>query len=569
MATACKGKAILIALACLATFAAAAAHAGEKCSNADALRRIANPPLGLPRLGLAKQDEPNSERIALGRKLFFDPRLSGNSSMSCATCHVPEQGFTQNDRATPKGADGRPLRRNAPSLLNVGYEKILMRDGAAPSLQSQILVPLFEPHEMANPTFKSLLDRMQSLPDYQGRFEKVFGAPATVPLIGKAIASYERSLVSANSAFDRWRYGGEPDALGADAQRGFRLFTGRAGCTVCHRIGARDALLTDQAFHNTGIGYRAAQAGAAGFDDRGRQEVTAEPADLHKFKTPTLRNVARTAPYMHDGSLRSLEDVVRYYNGGGSQIQPKTRPFTRWGSPRTKSATSSHFSKASPATISNAWRPKPGTQRTAIEPSSGCMPHAAPRLSSCARRRRSRRRAAGSLRKPFRSAWRSAPAAPWLCELARLQKGLAKILARRGHVGIGREGLCIIAERLVDATEVALRKADHGQHARVVLVADRCKDLQRLFVLTGLGHPIAKRIGVLHVLPRLAHALLPLLAAGLVLAARTRPPSRRPIWAHWQPPAGIRSVRRVQDLREPRSCAVERTTFCICRSPSL
>jgi cytochrome c peroxidase len=311
-------KAVLVALTCFAALGTFVAHAGEKDWNADALSRIANPPLGLPRLALTKQDEPNSERIALGRKLFFDPRLSGNSSMSCATCHVPEEAFTQKDRPTPKGADGRNLRRSAPSLLNVGYDKFLMWDGGAPSLQSQILVPLFEPHEMTNPSFKGLIDRMRKLPDYEGRFEGVFGAPATVPLIGKAIASYEQSLVAANSAFDRWRYGGESDALSADAQRGFRLFTGNAGCSACHRVDARAALFTDQDFHNTGIGFLAAQARVEGLDDRGRQEVTHEPGDLHKFKTPTLRNVARTAPYMHNGSLRSLQEVVRYYNSGGS-----------------------------------------------------------------------------------------------------------------------------------------------------------------------------------------------------------------------------------------------------------
>lgn len=313
-------SAVLVALACCAALAAAATQADEeKCSNVNALRRIDNPPLGLPRLTLAREDEPDLERIALGRKLFFDPRLSGNSSMSCATCHVPEQGFTQNDRLTPTGMEGRALRRNAPSLLNVGYEKLLMRDGEAPSLHSQILVPLFKPQEMANPTFKAVLDRMQGMQDYQGRFETVFGSPATVPLIGKAIASYERSLLSANSAFDRWRYGDDPGALGVDALRGFALFTGKAACSGCHPIGARDALFTDKGFHNTGIGYRAVPGRVDDFDDRGREEVTHDPADLRRFKAPTLRNVARTAPYMHDGSLRSLQDVVRYYNAGGSQ----------------------------------------------------------------------------------------------------------------------------------------------------------------------------------------------------------------------------------------------------------
>jgi len=315
---------------CLAALAAIAAHAGENDWNANALRRIANPPLGLPRLALAQQDEPNAERIGLGRKLFFDPRLSGNSSMSCATCHVPEQGFTQNDRSTPKGVDGRSLRRNAPSLLNVGYYRFLMWDGGAPSLQSQILTPLFGQHEMANPTFKGLLERLQKLSDYEGRFEKVFGAPATVPLIGKAIASYEVSLVSANAAFDRWYYGGESGALGADAQRGFRLFTAKAGCSECHRIDARAALYTDQDFHDTGVGFLAAQVHTEDVDDRGRQQVTSELADVHKFKTPTLRNVALTAPYMHNGSLRSLEEVVRYYNNGGSadpSKDPKVHPL--------------------------------------------------------------------------------------------------------------------------------------------------------------------------------------------------------------------------------------------------
>jgi cytochrome c peroxidase len=318
---------VLVAFTALATLAT---HAGGKDWNIEALHRITNPPLGLTRLTFVEQDEPRQDRIALGRKLFFDPRLSGNSSMSCATCHVPEQGFTQNDRSTPKGAGGLSLRRNAPSLLNVGYEKLLMWDGGAPSVQSQILVPLFEPHEMANPNFKGLLERIRKLPDYEGRFERIFGERVTVPLIGRAIASYEQSLVSGNSAFDRWYYGGETDVLGLEAQHGFRLFTGKAGCSVCHRIDAHAALFTDQDFHNTGIAFLAAQALVQDLDDRGREEVTHEPGDLHKFKTPTLRDVGRTAPYMHNGSMRSLEEVVRYYNCGGAPDpgkDPKVHPL--------------------------------------------------------------------------------------------------------------------------------------------------------------------------------------------------------------------------------------------------
>ena len=297
---------------------AAASLAGDRDRNAQALARIAHPPLGLPSLVLSEQDAPGAARIALGRKLFFDPRLSGNGSMACVTCHVPEQAFTQTDRPTPKGEDGKSLRRNAPSLLNVAYEELLMRDGEAPSLQAQILVPLFEPHEMANPTFKGLIVRLEQLPDYRDRFERAFGAPVSVPLIGKAIASYERSLLCAQSPFDRWRYGGEAGAMTAQAQQGFRLFTGKAQCSACHSVGERDALFTDHGFHNTGLSFRAGPPAAEAVEDRGRQEVTHEPGDAHKFKTPGLRNVARTAPYMHDGSLNSLADVVHYYNGGGS-----------------------------------------------------------------------------------------------------------------------------------------------------------------------------------------------------------------------------------------------------------
>jgi len=295
----------------------AAPLAGDRDWNAQALNRIVNPPLGLPSLALSDQDAPDLEKIALGRKLFFDPRLSGSARIACASCHVPEQAFTQTDRPTPRGSDGKDLRRNAPSLLNVAFEELLMRDGEAPSLQSQVLVPLFDLHEMANPTFKGLISRLERLPDYQDRFEKAFGAPISVPLIGRAIANYERSLLCARSPFDRWRFGGESGAMAARAHKGFRLFAGKAGCLACHPVGAEAALFTDHGFHNTGLGFRHLPA-AGILQDFGRQEVTHEAGDLRKFKTPSLRNVARTAPYMHNGSLKSLADVVRYYNGGGS-----------------------------------------------------------------------------------------------------------------------------------------------------------------------------------------------------------------------------------------------------------
>jgi cytochrome c peroxidase len=322
-------KAFLIACICLPTLVSA----GERDTDwtHQALRRMSNPPLGLPALGA--QDMPSPEQIALGRKLFFDPGLSENASMSCATCHEPGEGFTQNARPTPLGSDGTGLRRNAPTLLNVGYARVFMHDGAEPSLRSQALAPLFNPLEMANTDFSGVIERVRKRADYRGLFEAAFGKPVTIPLIGTAIASYERSLLSANSAFDRWRYGGQSAALTDAAQRGFDLFTGKAGCSACHVVGDRWALFTDHSFHNTGVGYLAEQKRLAGqtqqaLHDRGRQEVTFRREDLHKFKTPTLRNVALTAPYMHDGSLATLEDVVRYYRQGGSQ-DPNKDPAIR------------------------------------------------------------------------------------------------------------------------------------------------------------------------------------------------------------------------------------------------
>ena len=317
-------KALLIACICLPTLVTAGGR--ETDWTTDALRRMSNPPLGLPPLGA--QDLPSAGQIALGRKLFFDPSLAGNASMSCATCHEPDEGFTQNARATPLGSDGTALRRNAPTLYNVGYARIMMHDGAEPSLRSQVLAPLFNKHEMANADFGSLIVRVRQRADYRELFEAAFGKPATVPLLSKAIASYERSLVSANSAFDRWRYGKESGALSAAAQRGFALFTGKAGCSTCHVVGDQWAVFTDDGFHNTGVGYLAERKRLAGqtqqaLHDRGREEVTFRREDRHKFKTPTLRNIALTAPYMHDGSLATLTDVVLYYGHGGSQDPDK------------------------------------------------------------------------------------------------------------------------------------------------------------------------------------------------------------------------------------------------------
>jgi cytochrome c peroxidase len=341
-----RGLAALLLWAVLgAVLAVPRPGAAAEAVDAAAMARIAAPPLGLPPVPVPAENAPTAEKIALGRKLFFDRRLSRNGTMSCGMCHVPEQGFTNNELATPIGVEGRSLRRNAPTVLNVAYHGRLFHDGRETMLETQVIGPLLARNEMANPSIGYVLEKLAGLPDYAGLFERAFGAGPTIGRVGQAIASWERSMLAGNSPFDRWRYGGERDALTAQQRRGYELFVGRAGCGNCHLVGEDHALFTDGSFHDTGLGYRAAQNIAGGDDpvsveiapgrrvtiarevvrsvglapegDLGRHEVTLDPADLWKFKTPSLRNVALTGPYMHDGSLRSLDGVVRFYNRGG------------------------------------------------------------------------------------------------------------------------------------------------------------------------------------------------------------------------------------------------------------
>lgn len=295
--------------------------------------------LGLPTFSL----DPDAREIELGRKLFLDRRLSANGKMACATCHVPSEGFTQSSRPTPQGRDGRPLRRNAPSLLNVAFAHPLMHDGAAPSLEVQILTPLLAPDEMANASFDALEARLAGIPDYAEAFNRVFGAAPTMATIGKSLAAYQRSLIAGDAPFDRWRYRGDATAMPEAARRGFAMFTGRGGCSGCHTIGETHALLSDNQMHNTGVGARLRLAddtsisrhdGAtidfARAGDRGRNEITGRADDLFKYRTPSLRNVAITAPYMHDGSIATLEEVVRFYDRGGianANLDPAIKPL--------------------------------------------------------------------------------------------------------------------------------------------------------------------------------------------------------------------------------------------------
>lgn len=309
--------------------------------------------LGLPPL---PGPAPAPALAELGRQLFFDRRLSVNGTLSCAMCHVPEQGFTVNELRTSVGMEGISLRRNAPTLLNVAFVRELFVDGRAASLEAQALQPIVHPDEMANPDLALVMRRIASMAEYRKPFLRAFGSVTPTPTrVAAALAAFERTLLAADSPFDRWRYAGQADALGERARRGYALFMAQ-GCAQCHPIGASDALFSDGLFHNTGVQARSdarrnsaatftltpglqarfdAQAlrriGVPDLPDEGRYEVTRREADRRAFRTPSLRNVALTAPYMHDGSVATLSDVVDFYAQGGSpddlQQDPRIKPL--------------------------------------------------------------------------------------------------------------------------------------------------------------------------------------------------------------------------------------------------
>ena len=304
-----------------------------------------------PTLGLPILAEPAAPLVELGRALFFERRLSRNATLSCGMCHLPEQAFTANELRTSVGIEGVSLRRNAPSLFNVGFQQSLFHDGRAPSLEVQALMPLLDPDEMANRSLDEVVARAAAVPALRRRFALAFDDSRPTPeRIALALAAYQRTLVAAGSAFDRWRFGGDDAALSMEAKRGFDVFVGQ-GCAACHSVGEREALFTDHRFHNTGTAWRTeqrrrqdvevelipgmkarltpeqiARIGVPDRPDLGRHEVTGAAHDLRAFRTPTLRNVARTAPYMHDGSFASLDQVIDHYVTGGSPADPAQDP---------------------------------------------------------------------------------------------------------------------------------------------------------------------------------------------------------------------------------------------------
>ena len=263
-------------------------------------------PMGLERHLPAPSDNPlTPEKIAVGRRLFFDERLSRDGRTSCATCHQPSRHFTDG-RLLARGVFGREGRRHTPTILNRAYGQSSFWDGRAATLEEQVRVAITGERDLGSP-MEDAVARVSRDAHYERAFQTAFGAPVDAVHLTQAIATFVRTRLSANSLFDRF-LSGETTALGAVERQGLELFTGRARCGRCHA----GPLLSDESFHNTGVAWRNGR-----FLDEGRAAITGNEDDRGAFKTPTLREIARTAPYMHDGSLARLGDVIEFYDRGG------------------------------------------------------------------------------------------------------------------------------------------------------------------------------------------------------------------------------------------------------------
>jgi cytochrome c peroxidase len=273
----------------------------------------------LPAVEHPSDNKPTAERIALGHKLFFDPRMSGDGNMSCATCHNPAVGWSD-ALPTAKGVKSAVLGRSSPTIFNTAYNGIQMWDGRKKSLEDQAMGPMEANVEM-NMDLAKLFQWLNGNEGYKAMFAKAYpGAAIDAPTVSKAIAAYERTVISKNSPFDRW-VKGDAKAMTVQQVDGFKLYNGKANCIACHS----GSNFTDNGFHNVGL----ASFGTSE-PDLGRYTQKPVKAMKGAFKTPTLREVARTAPFFHDGSANTLMDVVEFYNKGGevtSNLSPNMKPL--------------------------------------------------------------------------------------------------------------------------------------------------------------------------------------------------------------------------------------------------
>lgn len=319
----------------------------------DRSTRIVKVPTGI-RESLWRQRIPKSNpistaKVELGRSLFFDKRLSSDGTLSCASCHDPAFAFTDSN-VVAVGAEAKRGIRNSPTILNAAFAESLFWDGRARSLEEQVEQPLMSAFEMGMKSEREVVNRISEVPEYRARFRRVFGSEGlNLATVAKAIAAYERTLLSGNSPFDRF-ITGKATAITPAQLRGWELFKGKAKCIECHAYSLETPFFTDFKFHNTGVGaanrlfealvktFTGASREASinklvhstEFAELGRFVVTTQNADIGAFKTPTLRDVELTSPYMHDGSLKTLIDVVNFYNQGGhanSNLDHRMKPL--------------------------------------------------------------------------------------------------------------------------------------------------------------------------------------------------------------------------------------------------
>lgn len=310
---------------------------------AGAFVQASDAPLGLPEVPIPADNPQTPEKISLGEKLFNDKRFSTTGEVSCATCHDAKKAFTDSPLSVSEGIEKKTGTRNAPTVINSAYFTKLFWDGRSPSLEDQSQHPFVNPVEMGLADHEPILKIVRTDPEYTKAFKKVFGKggnAVTMEHVMKAIAAFERTIVAGNSPFDRWYFKGE-DVLTDAQMRGFDLFVNKGRCVSCHRVEQTTATFTDNRFHNIGVGinkvqndvdelageFLNARATLAEVDVKvltdprtseiGRFAITQGFDDLGSFKTSTLRNIEVTAPYMHDGSIKTLREVVVHYNNGG------------------------------------------------------------------------------------------------------------------------------------------------------------------------------------------------------------------------------------------------------------
>lgn len=261
-------------------------------------------PAGLKMPRVPDDNPLSAAKVELGKQLYFDPRLSRDDTVSCASCHDPAKGWSNGERFAT-GIGGLKGGRSAPTIVNAAYQRWQFWDGRADQLEGQALGPIQNPIEM-NMTLDEVVEKLNRVPGYRKQFQAVFGSDVTAEGVAKAIASFERTVLSGDAPYDRY-VAGDKSALSPAALRGYEVFFHKAHCTACHQ----GPNFTDGAFHNVGVGMDDEKP------DEGRRHISNLAGDRGAFKTPTLREIGRTAPYMHDGRFKTLEEVIEHYGKGG------------------------------------------------------------------------------------------------------------------------------------------------------------------------------------------------------------------------------------------------------------